>query len=282
MYNQHKILRVFQLINLLKVKPGKSIRSLAKTLAIDNRTIYRYLDLLREIGFELEKDAYNRYFIPDESGATTFTLSPEELAVVKKLLLTAGKDHILKDSILKKLYMHSDIHFQSGQIVKAHLSSLVEKLGEAVAKGKQVVLKKYHSANTNTIDDRVVEPIHFTDNYQNLVAFEVASKQVKYFNIERITALEILPKAIQHADLHKTSKPDVFGFGESGQTHEVAIWLSLRAYVFLKEEYPLTIPYLKYDKKRDQYRLQVTVNNLAPVQRFVNGLEGEVSAVRFS
>ena len=276
MYNQHKILRVFQLINLLKVKPGKSIRSLAKTLAIDNRTIYRYLDLLREIGFELEKDAYNRYFIPDESSATAFTLSPEELAVVKKLLLTAGKDHILKDSILKKLYMHSDIHIQSGQIVKAHLSSLVEKLGEAVTKGKQVVLKKYHSANTNTIDDRVVEPIHFTDNYQNLVAFEVASKQVKYFNIERITALEILPKAIQHADLHKTSKPDVFGFGESGQTHDVDMWLSLRAYVFLKEEYPLTIPYLKYDKKRDQYRLQVTVNNLAPVQRFVKGLEGEV------
>jgi len=276
MYNQHKILRVFQLINLLKVKPGKSIRSLAKTLAIDNRTIYRYLDLLREIGFELEKDAYNRYFIPDESSATAFTLSPEELAVVKKLLLTAGKDHILKDSILKKLYMHSDIHIQSGQIVKAHLSSLVEKLAEAVAKGKQVVLKKYHSANTNSIDDRIVEPIHFTDNYQNLVAFEVASKQVKYFNIERITALEILPKAIQHADLHKTSKPDVFGFGESGQTHDVDMWLSLRAYVFLKEEYPLTIPYLKYDKKRDQYRLQVTVNNLAPVQRFVKGLEGEV------
>jgi predicted DNA-binding transcriptional regulator YafY len=280
MYNQHKILRVFQLINLLKVKPGKSIRSLAKTLAIDNRTIYRYLDLLREIGFELEKDAYNRYFIPDESGATTFTLSPEELAVVKKLLLTAGKDHILKDSILKKLYMHSDIHIQSGQIVKAHLSSLVEKLGEAVAKGKQVVLKKYHSANTNTIDDRIVEPIHFTDNYQNLVAFEVASKQVKYFNIERIKALEILPKAIQHADLHKTSKPDVFGFGESGQTHDVHMWLSLRAYVFLKEEYPLTIPYLKYDKKRDQYRLQVTVNNLAPVQRFVKGLEGEIEIVK--
>jgi predicted DNA-binding transcriptional regulator YafY len=151
-----------------------------------------------------------------------------------------------------------------------------------VAKGKQVVLKKYHSANTNTIDNRMVEPIHFTDNYQNLVAFEVARKQVKYFNIERITALEILPKAIQHADLHKTSTPDVFGFGGSGQTHDVDLWLSLRAYVFLKEEYPLTTPYLKYDKKRDQYRLQVTVNNLAPVQRFVKGLEGEVFDVQFT
>ena len=97
-----------------------------------------------------------------------------------------------------------------------------------------------------------------------------------------MTTLEILSKAIQHADLHKTSTPDVFGFGGSSQTHDVDMWLSLRAYVFLKEEYPLTIPYLKYDKKRDQYHLQVTVNNLAPVQRFVNGLEGEVFEVEFT
>jgi len=282
MYNQHKILRVFQLINLLKAKPSKSIRSLAKTLAIDNRTIYRYFDLLREVGFELEKDSYNRYFIPDETSVSPFSLSPEESALLKELLMTSGKGSVLKDSILKKLFIHSDVHIQGGQIFKAHLSSLVEKAGEAIAKGKQVLIKKYHSANSNTIDDRIVEPIHFTDNYQNLVAFEVSTKQVKYFNIERMTTLEILPKAIQHADLHKTSKPDVFGFGGSSQTHDVAMWLSLRAYVFLKEEYPLTIPYLKYDKKRDQYRLQVTVNNLAPVQRFVNGLEGEVFEVEFT
>jgi predicted DNA-binding transcriptional regulator YafY len=249
---------------------------LAKTLAIDNRTIYRYFDLLREVGFQLEKDGFSRYFIPNETSTSPFSLSAEEATLLKELLLTSAKNSILKDSILKKLYIHSDIHIQGGQVFKAHLSSLVEKVGEAIAKGKQVLIKKYYSANSNAIDDRIVEPIHFTDNYQNLVAFEVASKQVKYFNIERITALEILHKAIQHADLHKTSKPDVFGFGESGQTHEVDMWLSLRAYVFLKEEYPLTIPYLKYDKKRDQYRLQVTVNNLAPVERFVKGLEGEV------
>jgi predicted DNA-binding transcriptional regulator YafY len=255
---------------------------LAKTLAIDNRTIYRYFDLLREVGFQLEKDGFSRYFIPNETSTNPFSLSTEESTLLKELLLTSAKDSIFKDSILKKLYIHSDVHIQGGQVFKAHLSSLVEKAGEAIAKGKQVLIKKYYSANSNAIDDRIVEPIHFTDNYQNLVAFEVASKQVKYFNIERMTTLEILPKAIQHADLHKTSTPDVFGFGGSGQTHDVAMWLSLRAYVFLKEEYPLTIPYLKYDKKRDQYRLQVTVNNLAPVQRFVNGLEGEVFEVEFN
>jgi predicted DNA-binding transcriptional regulator YafY len=264
------------LINLLKAKPSKSIRSLAKTLAIDNRTIYRYFDLLRELGFQLEKDGFSRYLIPNETSTNPFSLSAEEATLLKELVLTSAKDSIFKDSILKKLYIHSDVHIQGGQVFKAHLSSLVEKAGVGMAKGKQVLIKKYYSANSNAIDDRIVEPIHFTDNYQNLVAFEVSTKQVKYFNIERMTALEILPKAIQYADLHKTSKPDVFGFAESGQTHHVDMWLSLRAYVFLKEEYPLTIPYLKYDKKRDQYRLQVTVNNLAPVQRFVKGLEGEV------
>ena len=58
MYNQHKILRVFQLINLLKAKPSKSIRSLAKTLAIDNRTIYRYFDLLREVGVRVAQAGF--------------------------------------------------------------------------------------------------------------------------------------------------------------------------------------------------------------------------------
>jgi proteasome accessory factor C len=282
MYNQHKILRVFQLINLLKAKPSKSIRSLAKTLAIDNRTIYRYFDLLREVGFQLEKDGFSRYFIANESSISPFNLSAEEVTLLKELLLTSAKDSILQDSILKKLYIHSDIHIQGGQVFKAHLSSLVEKAGEAIAKGKQVLIKKYYSANSNAIDDRIVEPIHFTDNYQNLVAFEVSTKQVKYFNIERMTALEILPKAIQHADLHKTSTPDVFGFAKNGKVHRVDMSLSLRAYVFLKEEYPLTTPYLKYDKKLDRYRFQVTVNNLAPVERFVKGLEGEVFNVRFS
>ncbi|MCF8324007.1 MAG: HTH domain-containing protein [Leadbetterella sp.] len=143
----------------MKAKPSKSIRSLAKTLAIDNRTIYRYFDLLREVGFELEKDSFNRYFIPDETSVTPFALSPDESALLKELLMTSGKNSILKDSILKKLYIHSDIHIQGGQVFKAHLSSLVEKAGEAIAKGKQVLIKKYYSANSNAIDDRIVEPI---------------------------------------------------------------------------------------------------------------------------
>jgi proteasome accessory factor C len=276
MYNQHKILRVFQLINLLKAQPAKSIRQLAKTLEVDSRTIYRYFDLIREIGFDAEKDAFNRYFIQSEEKEDDFRFTAEENTFIKELLLTLGQNSPFKDSILKKLMLNSDVKMQSKQILKAHLSKLVGQIGEAIKNQKQITLKKYHSANSQNIEDRLVEPIHFTDNYQHLVAFEIASQKIKHYHIERITDLEISNNAMQYSSQHQKSQTDVFGFGESGETYPIDLWLSLRAYVFIKEEYPLTIPHLKYDKKQDKYRLQVIVNNRAPIDRFMKGLEGEV------
>jgi predicted DNA-binding transcriptional regulator YafY len=276
MYNQHKILRVFQLINLLKSKPAKSIRTLAKTLEIESRSVYRYFDLLRELGFQLEKDSFNRLSISDNEMEDGFMFTAEESVWLKELISTLGNGHPLRDGLLKKLYVNSEIKIQGQQLFKAHLSKLVEQANQAIQLKQQVLLKKYYSANSQNIEDRLVEPIHFTDNYQHLVAYEVASETIKHFHIERITEIKIQEKPFQYADLHRISETDVFGFGNTGQIHKIDLHLSLRAYVFLKEEYPLTIPYLKYDKKRDQYRLQVSVNNLAPVQRFVNGLVGEV------
>ena len=162
MYNQHKILRVFQLINLLKSKPAKSIRSLAKTLSIDNRTIYRYFDLLKELGFQVEKDTYNRFSIVSEESDEEFMFTSEESGFLKELISTAGRDNSLKDSILKKLYVNSELKIQGKQLFKAHLSKLIEQAKLAIETGKQVILKKYYSANSQNIEDRLVEPIHFT------------------------------------------------------------------------------------------------------------------------
>lgn len=63
MHNQHKILRVLQLITLLKKEPAKSIRFLAGVLESTDRTVYRYLDLVKELGFELHKDHNNKFQI---------------------------------------------------------------------------------------------------------------------------------------------------------------------------------------------------------------------------
>jgi proteasome accessory factor C len=277
MYNQHKILRVFQLINLLKSKPAKSIRTLAKTLDIDNRSIYRYFDLLRELGFQLEKDTYSRFCILSDDCEEEFMFTAEESVWLNELISTSGKDNILKDAILKKLYVNSEIKIQGKQFFKAYLSKLVEQANIAIKTKEQILLKKYYSANSQNIEDRLVEPIHFTDNFQHLVAYEVNTHTIKHFHIERITEIELLEKSFQFEDQHRMSETDVFGFARDGEQFEVNLLMSLRAYVFLKEEYPSTNPYLKYDKKSDKYRLTVTVNNMAPVERFINGLTGEIT-----
>ncbi|MCF8444452.1 MAG: HTH domain-containing protein, partial [Crocinitomicaceae bacterium] len=74
MLNQHKILRVLQLISYLEQSPSKTILHLAELLDSTERTVYRYFDLIRECGFDLKRDGHNRYFIVDErSNGIRFT-----------------------------------------------------------------------------------------------------------------------------------------------------------------------------------------------------------------
>ena len=53
--------------------------------------------------------------------------------------------------------------------------------------------------------------------------------------------------------------------------------LNLRAYVILKEEYPMVIPHIKLDNKNKTYRLVLEVNNPKPITRFVLGLLDEIT-----
>ena len=90
MFNQHKILRVLQLITYLQEVPHKSVQQLSTFLDTTERTVYRYLDLLRECGFDLHKDAGQRFFIEKE-GADGVHFSQEEAQFLKELVLTTGK-----------------------------------------------------------------------------------------------------------------------------------------------------------------------------------------------
>lgn len=276
MHNQHKILRVLQLITLLKSRPAKPISYIGEMLDSSDRTVYRYLDLLEELGFVVHRDSGNRVFIEATSNdRPELIFSGEEARFVRDLVMTAGKKNKLSDSVLQKLYVNSDLQVGSDLLLRAHLGRLVQVLREAVNQRRQVVLKSYHSANSNEISDRLVEPIRFTDNYQNLVAYEIASGKNKYFNIERISSVAVTKKPFKHARKHQYSPPDVFGFSDNGERHPIDLSMSLRASVILKEEYPQTALLIRKEKKN--YRFKTTVFDLKPVTRFVIGFFGEIT-----
>ena len=280
MHNQHKILRVLQLITLLKKAPPKSIRFLAGVLESTDRTVYRYLDLVKELGFELHKDHNNKFEIVGGDEYQQISFSNEEVLLLRDLVLTTGKDNKLRDSLLQKIYLQSELAIQGNQILKANLGKMVEKINSSISENKRIVLKGYHSLNTQKISDRIIEPITLTDNYNSVCGFEVETQLNKYYNLERITEVIQLEEEQQFHQLHQLDEMDVFGFSEkNGQKFSVELLVSLRAYILLKEQYPKIESHITKEINSEKYRVKIDVNNPKPITRFILGLKEDIEVI---
>jgi predicted DNA-binding transcriptional regulator YafY len=252
---------------------------MANFLECTERTTYRYIDLLKQLGFDIQKDEHNKFFIlNDMLNEEHFT--KEEAGYLVEMIRTVGKENVIKDAILKKIYLKSEVSHQANSLFKAHLSKLVEKINIGIAYNKKVVLKQYHSVNSNKISDRLVEPIQFTENYNAICAYEVESQITKYFNLERIIGVEVLDDEQEFHKLHKIEPTDVFGFTErNGEKFEVELQLSLRAYILFKEANVGLEKYMSKIENSDLYMLKVKVNNPKPIISLINGFKDEVKII---
>ncbi len=279
MIPQAKILRVFQLIGLLK-SGGRTIRQLAQHLDTTERTIYRYFKLLEEIGFIIDQDFHGRYFVHREDGESPedrFTL--EEVSILRQLIQSAASGHPLKGTLLKKLAFHSEAKELPEQFLKLRVAKIFRILNEAVEGGYQVILKSYHSANSAEITDRLVEPFQFGEGFQSIQALDTKDKQCKFFKLERIGDVVVLEKQFKFEKLHKKSSTDIFGISGRKETW-ITMHLSLRAYVLLREEYPLALPYLEKENEEPKtYTFHGPVLTFKGVGRFVMGLADEITIV---
>ena len=270
MLNQHKILRVLQFITYLEQDPSKTVAQLASLLDTTDRTVYRYLDLVKECGFELQRDKINRFFIVND-GSNGIRFTPAESDYLKQLVLTSGKNSKLKDAVLSKIYLSSDTTIVAGHLINAKNGKIVERLSVAIANKEQVILKKYQSINSETISDRVVEPFSFTDNYCTVMAFEPLSLKNKTFNIDRIASVEFNNQKCTFGDKYVNQMLDAFGFAFSGEKHAVQLELPLRQFLLLKNDFPMTAPFFKFNSNKDLYELKIEVNDLKPIERFMKG-----------
>lgn len=271
MVAQQKLLRVFKLIRTLSRKPGKTVAQLARLLDTSERSVYRYLNLLEEVGYLLDKDAYERYYLfESENEKVKPSFEAEEADLIRDLVTPAAAHHPLKDAILKKLYLNSELIPLADNLLKTQVAQLIHRLGEAIRERKQAVLHHYHSS----ITDRLVEPMDFTNNYQQLIAYEAASRQVKNFKVERIEEVALLDSKQLNQKVLQESQ-DLFGI-PGRQPLSVTLRLNLRAAMLLREEYPLSTPFIKPDEQADTYVFAGTVNGWEGVGRFCLGLPGEV------
>ncbi len=279
MFNQNRIYRLFQLINYLRAEPPKSMRSIEAFLDTSERTVYRYLDLLKDLGFKIERDINNKIFIAVSSDIDLIPFTPQEADYLKKLILSTGKESQLAQSVLQKVQQSSEIQIGADFLFKAHLSKIVEQISVAIIEGKQLLIKGYSSANSQSISDRLVEPTCFTDNYDAVSAFEISTNLNKYFNIERMSNVQVLDIPMEHESKHEFLKPDIFGFQDKSMDKEIEIEMSMRACLLLKEEYPMSAAFIKPIPDTGKYYFKANVQSFKAPGRFVMGFLEEIEVI---
>ena len=63
--NQHRIMRVIKLMEFLKHKP-RPVQAMVRYLGISERSVYRYLKMYEQLGYQLTKDNHKKYFLKSQ------------------------------------------------------------------------------------------------------------------------------------------------------------------------------------------------------------------------
>ncbi|MCF1752953.1 helix-turn-helix transcriptional regulator [Mariniradius sediminis] len=277
---QQKILRVFKLINLLRGNIGKPVHRLAESLETDPRTIYRYFKLLEALGFEIEKK-YSKFRIVDRVenpiDLSFGTFNDEEIQFLNELIAKQGSKNLLKDSILQKINIRSDFRQSVNQLFNANLGVFVDLIARAIKDENQVILKDYYSVSSDSVSDRLVEPVAFNKNFDSIYALEVETKEMKMFKVERIGELMLTAKPFRFKEFHKPLQQGLFGFSGQSQFY-VLLKMSKKAYQYMVEEFPDAKPFT-YTKNRNQYFFEGKIPQLPGLARFILGLPGEIKVL---
>jgi predicted DNA-binding transcriptional regulator YafY len=277
--DQPKFERLIRLL-LLLIGNRRTTSELAAVLNCNSRTIQRYLDTFRSVGFVVEYRAKGIPFLSTNDGrlkdiSDLVHFSPEEAFILHRAIDSIDDDTILKQNLKRKLYSLYNYPWLAELIVKPEQGKNVQKLIEAIEEKNCVKLINYRSSHTNKVSDREVEPYKFTTNYQQIWCYEPADNKCKLFKISRIGKVELSDKPWQFENLHRESYIDVFRISNFDYIGEVEIILNVRAYNLLIEEYPLAENYIT-PVDHNSFIFKTKVCSYEGVGRFVMGLYSEV------
>ncbi len=271
-FNQRTVERVMRLIRKMRQPIRMSRVEYAAFLGISERSVYRYLNLIESLGFVVALDANGNPYIAGEDLRESFT--DAEADWVRMAMENLDPNNPLTHHVLRKLDIFGEQEETMDALVAAGRAKLVGQIADAIFQRKQITLVGYHSANSGTRSDRLVEPLEFVEHYATLSAFEVRSRTNKYFRMDRISSIDVSDVPFQFARYHQAPRPDMFGFALPDDPSDhflIRLDLSMRAALFLRTEYPLSIPYLSLSSEPGRYLLTGPVADLRPVERFIRG-----------
>lgn len=279
--NQPKVVLALRLMKMLQNNETLTIDEFAARLNVVPRTIYRYIDTLKESGFtvvNIKGDIYSLVEMPQPAPEfdKLVYFSDEESYLVNNLIDALSPTNALKAGLKKKLAVIYDSTGIEGFVDRKSNAAHVANLRKAAQEKKMVILHNCESANGNDVRDRLVEPFGFTNDFIEVWAYDTESKGNKTFKVQRIGEVEILDRNWEYEVSHRTQGRDIFRMSGYANAH-VRMQLTVRAKNLLIEEYPLAEKQIVRDG--NYWILDTVVNDFAGICRYYVGLIPEIKVL---
>ena len=273
--DQPKIERVLRLMRLMSGVRHYTIEELAEALDTSSRSIYRYIDTFREVGYVVKKEnGVPRLLSMDkyEDIAELVHFTEEEAYVVDRLLDALDNGNVLKQSLKRKLAAVANSAAVVDCVVNGRVAENVHAVIGAIENKRQVKLMGYASSHSGVVRDRWVEPFEFTTDYNQIWCYDLEDERNKLFKTSRIGSVVVLDEVWVAADRHQRGFVDVFRYS-GPKIYRVAVELDVRARNFMVECFPLAELYMR--KVEDElWVLETDVCGLDNVKGFVMMTEG--------
>ncbi len=268
--------RQLRLLLMLTQNRNLTVDDVSRQLSMSRRSIYRYIDSFKQMGFIVVKEG-PRYHIDPESPffkqiTSLIHFTEDEAMTINQVLNSVYDNSPQVRHLREKLSSLYDY-----KVLCKHGAQNLAALFDAVKTERMVVLRDYASPNSAQTSDRIVEPYLFVSENSEVRCYEIKTGQNKTFKLSRIRKVEPLDLLWSHKSEHAEFFTDLFHF--SGEERfPVTLILGQLSMSLLVEEYPGASAMLK---KQDDGRflLKTEVCSYKGIGRFVMGLIDDIEIV---
>lgn len=272
-----RIIRVFHLLDYLGEFPPKTVGKLASMLGANSKTVYKDIQLLHTLGYEVTKDSAHRHFLTYHT-KTAYQLSEYEKNLIIGAVSQAG--YTTNDIIsIKQKLKSKQYHSKTDEKIIKQLK-IVKILADAVEHKMVVTLLDYRTTTLGSkIRDRVVLPLYLDTNRMSITAYEYDKKMCRIFKVSRIS--DVVPVADILEKYINDVPPMVDAFGFAGRMdYVVEMYLTNRGAALLSEEFNIACqPISSETSGFFQHYVTCRVCGYEGVGRFVLGMMSEVKVL---
>lgn len=260
-----RTIRILKLVLMLCSHRYYKLTELMRRLHISQRTVYRDLETLEQVGFDVDRNDGFYRINPTSNTKTAINTMQDEL------------ESLSPDSLTFIGGLASNVHDGKAPTHMNEVLAHVKKVWEAINQKKQVILRDYRSSSGDSISSRTVEPFSFSYEHQSVWAYEMSSGICKQFKITRLSDVEILCRPWQFENKHRLPFTDLFNISAESPIDEIELELQLNAYNLLLEEFPGVEEYIT---SRKPYVVKIPVAGYEGIGRFVLGLIDSIKVGR--